>query len=953
MRRIPFVSTLLCLLLLVPALAGARFDTRLNWQTLETEHFLIHYHGGVQPVAEQAARIAEDVHQRLTGHLQWQPSAKTHLILADVSDASNGQATPFPYNRIIVHLSPPLEEPLALTDREAWLRIVLTHEYAHILHLDTVRRYPWFYQKLFGRAYFPNLFQPQWLIEGIPTYLETEATSGGRGRSSYTDMVLRMAVLEERFPSPAQAGVFLDSWPDGEVPYLFGTGFVEHLSGKYGPQIIADFSHTYAGRPLPLMVDSSARIAQGTTFKAEWLQWQQDLRKKYRKVEERLNAEGLTDYTRLSQEGFENIFPSPSPDGKQLVYSAQTSDRPAELRLMQTDGSSGKTLMRRLFTPASAAVSWLAKGQGLVYSKLDRDAHDNLYFDLYSYDLQQGREMRLTRGLRTGSPDVLPAAGKIIFATYALGKNRLATADMSGQNLSYLTSEADNRLFFSPKWSPGGDKIAVGTKTATGKFIIQLLDAAGVLLGEIPHGDAINTSPAWSPDGQTLFFTSDRSGIFNIYAYSLGDQTLARVSNLLGGAFSPAVSADGRALYFSAYHATGFDIASMPLAPEDWVQLASSPVLLQEEPDHAPSVAQAEVEPRPYSPWASLLPHHWFPWLGSDEEGTMLGAITSGQDPLGHHNYAATYLYGFDSGRSAYQLLYRYDGIYPELSLFASDQDVVHVDFFPGDNDYWERRRSFGFDLRIPFAGVWSRHSLIPGYRYQKFRGLTDSPFSFPDPDEGQLSGLRLTHLFDNSVRPPRAISPEEGRRVALAVEHNNKDLGSDFSLTKYSADWREFTALPWSRHHVLATRIFGGMARGDVLDQRAFQVGGDLPGDLLTGIDSEFLPLRGYGFNEFRGQRAVLGSLEYRFPITNLEKGPGNGPLFFRRLHGALFYEGADAFDSGGIRLSDFRTSAGGELRLDADLGYFIPLTLRLVAASGFDEEGEDQLYLSFWLRF
>ena len=215
------------------------------------------------------------------------------------------------------------------------------------------------------------------------------------------------------------------------------------------------------------------------------------------------------------------------------------------------------------------------------------------------------------------------------------------------------------------------------------------------------------------------------------------------------------------------------------------------------------------------------------------------------------------------------------------------------------------------------------------------------------------MASLRLAYAFANSVRPPKAISPEEGRSLILASQYSAPALGSDFSQRKYTLDWHEYTPLPWGAHQVLATRFFGGLAQGDLLAQRAFQVGGDSLGDLLQGLDDENLSLRGYPLRALRGQRVMLASTEYRFPLLNIEEGVGNGPLYFRRLHGALFAEGADVYDRGGVTVNEIRTAAGAELRCDLDLGYRLPLTLRLVVAKGFDQGGENQGYLTLWLRY
>ena len=182
MKASHFLPVILLLILVSPA--AAKFDPSYQWTTLETPHFLIHYHQAGEPIARKAARIAEDVHARLVPRIAWEPKQKTHLVLVDARDQANGMASPIPYNQMIIYLTHPLGEPgFGLTQYDDWLRLVITHEYAHILQLDMVTGVPRVVQKVLGRIYFPNMFQPVWMIEGLATYEETEQTSGGRGRS--------------------------------------------------------------------------------------------------------------------------------------------------------------------------------------------------------------------------------------------------------------------------------------------------------------------------------------------------------------------------------------------------------------------------------------------------------------------------------------------------------------------------------------------------------------------------------------------------------------------------------------------------------------------------------------------------------------------------------------------------------------------------------------------------
>ena len=196
---------------------------------------------------------------------------------------------------------------------------------------------------------------------------------------------------------------------------------------------------------------------------------------------------------------------------------------------------------------------------------------------------------------------------------------------------------------------------------------------------------------------------------------------------------------------------------------------------------------------------------------------------------------------------------------------------------------------------------------------------------------------------------PTRSARSREGRSSSARNGSTGRS-GSDFEFTKYSADWHEYLNLPWMQHHVLLVRAFAGTSTGQAPTQGAYQLGGDNPGDITLGLNDETVTLRGYPANVLRGQKAALGSLEYRFPITNLERGWDTKPFFYRRLHGAVFFEAGNAWD-GTYHEADLRRSIGAEARLDMTLAYYLPLTIRFVVAKGLDKDGETQAYLGLWV--
>src|SRR5437867_2616477 len=78
-----------------PARAG---DPHLDWRTLETEHFRIHFYQGEERAARALAVRAERAHRIMSPLLAHSPSRPTHLVLTDEVDSANGSASVLPYN---------------------------------------------------------------------------------------------------------------------------------------------------------------------------------------------------------------------------------------------------------------------------------------------------------------------------------------------------------------------------------------------------------------------------------------------------------------------------------------------------------------------------------------------------------------------------------------------------------------------------------------------------------------------------------------------------------------------------------------------------------------------------------------------------------------------------------------------------------------------------------------
>jgi Tol biopolymer transport system component len=926
--------TLLLLLAGAGAARAASFPPELRFRSLSTGRVTVHFHQGLEPLARRAVVLASEILARHEARYGVRVG-RLQLVLADVDDDPNGFASPLPYPLVHVRaVAPDGSEDFGNYDD--WLRLVLTHELTHVVHLEEARGVLRLGRKVFGRApfLFPNASTPTWMVEGLATYEETQGTAFGRGRNPDVRMVLRMAALEDDFVGEDRAVAGLDRWPGGLAAYFFGEAFLADLAARVGPSVLPDLARVHSGRVIPFLDELTARKVTGSTFHALWKRWRRSARAAFEGEAEAIRARGLTPSRALTTRGVRQAGPRFSPDGQWIAFTDRDLTHFRSIHVIRPDGSGESEVVKR---NGGSSVAWTPDGRRLVYEEPETYRRFAVRSDLRMVEVATGRKRRLTRGLRARDPDVSPDGRTVVFVRQRGDGSDLAVIGLDGAATRDLTRSAPGVQWSAPQWSPAGDALVASRWMPGGMLDIVRVDPVSGTVTPLTEDRAKDVEPVWTPDAAHVLFRSDRDGVSNLYALRIADGAVLRVTNVLGGAFTPDVSPDGRHVAFAGYSARGYDLQVMDL---DLAALAPA------EPFHDPYPAAAVDPPpssgpdRPYRPAALVLPRFWTPYADATSKDTKVGAVTGGTDVLFRHAWVADVRYGTGTERIGGQLFYQYDRFLPTFTVHAEDKSDLA-------SEGLTRSRELTVRATLPLhRSLRVAHSLSLAWRRRR-----ETLEGTEAPGRVDLGGIEAAWAISTARMYPYSISPVDGYRVRLAYVKEAPGLGSDVSLGKMLGDARLYSRL-FRADDAIAVRLAGGLTVGRPAFQRSFAVGGFPDGVLFDVVGTNHAVLRGYPDDAFLGRRFVDANLEYRFPLGHPQRGFRLLPIFVRHLHATVFADAGHAW-TGTFRLRDLKTAAGAALGSDVMVGHGLPLTLTAGVARGFADRGETRAYFRAGLAF
>lgn len=493
-----------------------RTHPELTWQTIETEHFNIHYHNGIEEIARQGASISEQVWPILLEQLDLQKISKVDITFTSEDEIMNGYA--MWSNQVFIWVDQ--NDAAIWLEDEKWLYQVVAHELQHIVLMNALKTWvpePWSIFLISGT--------PGWFVEGTAEYY-TEKWRPYRSDLSHKWHILKnkMGSMDPHHDGFSKMKYWADRFGDSTIVkvvqhrnklklFRFKEAFKE-VTGIKLSQFEEDWRrlmNTYyygykaqkesfedVGRIVSLPVKEATRFAVSPDSmkiaivgRDDKDQWDQSL------------FIAIRDTTKQKKYKFLQWFKKKEEDKKKkkpkVKYDVKEIDH----------GQIG-------FSPR-----WSPDGTQLIYPKYRYGKHGSMIWDIRVVNVETGKGSWITQNMRASYPDWSPDGKRIVFVAHKNSTANLFTIKPDGSDKQVITHYTEDTQLLSPRWSPDGSRIAFAVAGPDGNCDISILDVTNGETERITTNPEVDYLPVWHPDGSKITYTSHAGSSPNLRTVNL------------------------------------------------------------------------------------------------------------------------------------------------------------------------------------------------------------------------------------------------------------------------------------------------------------------------------------------------------------------------------------------------------------------------------------------------
>jgi len=488
--------------------------TEFEWQVLKTDHLDIYYYPEMKGLAEQGAWLAEEAYQYLEDKFNCNVGRRIPLIFYS-SHLYFEQTNTIPgfIPEGVGGFFEFMKGRVVLPSDGSITQFkhVIRHELTHVFMHTKISRI------LKDHRLPMDRYPPLWFVEGLAEYWSTTW-------DWQAEMVMRDAVLND---------------------YVVGVSDMELISGSYvmykeGQYILQYIAENYGQEKVLLLMENFwkassfsevFRLTIGKNYDEFDKEFLYHLKKRFYPILEKSDQPSAVTES-IYDEGF---------NSKPAFYKSSDTTR----EVFFIGNHTGYTcIYRKQLGKGNSDLDLIIQGEKtdefeafhLFQSKMDISRSGVLAFvtkrgendAIHTYDIKAKKLLETYQFkslVSIGSVSWSPDGRQLVFSSIdKSGYNDLYIFDTESQSLQKLTDDFyDDR---DPAWSPKGDKIAFSSDRtpygSKGKYNLFLYDLSTGRIDYLTYGDENYYAPVWSHDGSKLAFTSDIGGVQNIWMIDLG-----------------------------------------------------------------------------------------------------------------------------------------------------------------------------------------------------------------------------------------------------------------------------------------------------------------------------------------------------------------------------------------------------------------------------------------------